>query len=1064
MSSKLPNEAPQIKKKFFSPRSSLEFDPKAIYYKLHLDNFKGEKNQGTSSQNTKCSSLIGPKSYSNDKSKKTFEANQALRSSAVALRLSKTKEEKAKESKMKFGERKLFSNGSLKASEAKTGGDGHLKRQLEEKRQKRKEEIKNEQGKRPKMTQVAIKESNKRLNQAKKKESVLGAKEVKGSALKTRDQGNQEENKKEMVLSHSNGALGDKRRERKSPHMSFSQTHLLGQSRTVDSSKEEKSVFQQEKNVSQQKESDQRKLSKNQSQFKTSKQIETEANSNPNHPGTLKGTQRKSGIGSQLTERKRNTQNRVSGLSKSDCNVKTGIQSRSLASLKSFDSTILPANEKEALNLKLEKIFKFYANFGDRFNTSKLKLKNFHLMMSDSMVLDEERLPKSRLDLLFFVEDKQKTGLSFEEFISLLVVLSRAKYPEYKQSDALVFLLSSHFLPLYEIIMGETVAGNDENLFREPIHEGVFEVIRDSFGRLFTLYQFFFKYEFETETETKSEKNKKASLTAFLFFTKEFGICPGCMTKREVISLWDFCLKQPESQTIEIKKQMFPKNQSDSGLLFKFSMFLSALARISTFLKSENELTPSEKILKLLDKMEESPGNQRLIAEEGGTLNTNKRLSRHQSVDGRCTTLKSESHSRNKKESPSVVVSSFLPRKNEETVSPTLSKSSNRLSSPGSAAPVFQSQAIDEKIQDVIIYKQLNEIFNAFHNDLFTIFVSYCSLGEALNTTSMKSSKFIKLLRDSGLLSSSEDFSNCDSHRLEEYKNKRKTSSFSTFSKKKVSSSQPETPSTKVTKPDKFSLCIFNEKSPLDSPKAEKGLSQEDCEAIFNKIISEKHKSQKASRTLTPDRRVPSPKICQPTYLSKNKEKGSTSSKKLEWNEFLKAIELVSQRILPDSPLASAVRFVVQEKFLKIPMSEQDINRTIGVSHLKQMAVVLQEEKVVKLLKVLQKEMKVIFKVYADTKGNMNINGFLSFCTDFSIFPKILSKMKVSRIFYSLSSLWSELKEGKEKSVAIEQTETELIGLHLFIECIGLLGTFVPNPKGIQCSSHQKVPIPFNSF
>jgi hypothetical protein len=82
----------------------------------------------------------------------------------------------------------------------------------------------------------------------------------------------------------------------------------------------------------------------------------------------------------------------VTSISSSANKKPMGFESRRVE-VKTNYYSYLNQNEKKALSQKLEKFFIFYASFGDRLNISKLKLKNFLLMMSDAKILDEDEMP-----------------------------------------------------------------------------------------------------------------------------------------------------------------------------------------------------------------------------------------------------------------------------------------------------------------------------------------------------------------------------------------------------------------------------------------------------------------------------------------------------------------------------------------------------------------------------------------------------------------------------------------------------------------------------------------------
>ena len=60
---------------------------------------------------------------------------------------------------------------------------------------------------------------------------------------------------------------------------------------------------------------------------------------------------------------------------------------------------------------------------------------------------------------------------------------------------------------------------------------------------------------------------------------------------------------------------------------------------------------------------------------------------------------------------------------------------------------------------------------------------------------------------------------------------------------------------------------------------------------------------------------------------------------------------------------------------------------------------ILKDDEMVDLLSVVHKSMLPYYNYYANHKGLMTFDGFSKFCTDFAIFPDILSKSKILKFF-----------------------------------------------------------------
>lgn len=148
------------------------------------------------------------------------------------------------------------------------------------------------------------------------------------------------------------------------------------------------------------------------------------------------------------------------------------------------------------LKHKLRTLFTFYASFGDRINVDFLKSNNFHKMMVDAKLRDNQLLTQNRLDLMFIKENKHKLNMEFDTFLNLLAKIADMKYSNADSSaEALSLLLQNHFLPLYDNIINETDLGEDEIKFKEEIDEGTLMLVKNIQSILQKIYLAYFPWE-----------------------------------------------------------------------------------------------------------------------------------------------------------------------------------------------------------------------------------------------------------------------------------------------------------------------------------------------------------------------------------------------------------------------------------------------------------------------------------------------------------------------------------------------------------------------------------------
>ena len=83
------------------------------------------------------------------------------------------------------------------------------------------------------------------------------------------------------------------------------------------------------------------------------------------------------------------------------------------------------------------------------------------------------------------------------------------------------------------------------------------------------------------------------------------------------------------------------------------------------------------------------------------------------------------------------------------------------------------------------------------------------------------------------------------------------------------------------------------------------------------------------------------------------------------------------------------------------------------------------------------------YTFYADQKTYlMNFDGFSKFCTDFEIFPDILSKPKIMRFFKTLSGFFEttskQILGNDERKSDASSIRRDVIDEHLFVEALAL--------------------------
>ena len=104
----------------------------------------------------------------------------------------------------------------------------------------------------------------------------------------------------------------------------------------------------------------------------------------------------------------------------------------------------------------------------------------------------------------------------------------------------------------------------------------------------------------------------------------------------------------------------------------------------------------------------------------------------------------------------------------------------------------------------------------------------------------------------------------------------------------------------------------------------------------------------------------------------------------------------------------------------------------------------LESEDMVEFLTVLHKSIIKFYQQYADSRSMMTFEAYLKFCVDFCIFPDLVTKPMLYRIFHTLS----HINEMQLPDASMSQTTSfmaekksslkDFLDEHLFVESLAL--------------------------
>lgn len=116
-------------------------------------------------------------------------------------------------------------------------------------------------------------------------------------------------------------------------------------------------------------------------------------------------------------------------------------------------------------------------------------------------------------------------------------------------------------------------------------------------------------------------------------------------------------------------------------------------------------------------------------------------------------------------------------------------------------------------------------------------------------------------------------------------------------------------------------------------------------------------------------------------------------------------MELIAARLYPEDSLENAIETIVVENFLKLLSVTDYEKKVVGLHQIAKVKEILSDEHNVRMMGIVIDNIEVYFDHYSDTKNHMNFESFVRFFKDFEIFPRFVSKGKLSNYFYTLASL-----------------------------------------------------------
>ena len=148
----------------------------------------------------------------------------------------------------------------------------------------------------------------------------------------------------------------------------------------------------------------------------------------------------------------------------------------------------------------------------------------------------------------------------------------------------------------------------------------------------------------------------------------------------------------------------------------------------------------------------------------------------------------------------------------------------------------------------------------------------------------------------------------------------------------------------------------------------------------------------------------------------------------MEFETFLKALELIAVKIYPDLEPPAGLRLLIEAKLLPLTEKREIQTNSYGMHHITLLKEILGDEEVVSILGILHENIQSYYNHYSDSKGLMNFKQFLEFYKNFEIFPHLISHSKLAKYFFALASLRVNILLNKYRTLKIHLSpENEII-------------------------------------
>ena len=601
---------------------------------------------------------------------------------------------------------------------------------------------------------------------------------------------------------------------------------------------------------------------------------------------------------------------------------------------------------------KIQEIFEYYCQYGERLNSKILKSHKFIKLFRESGLMDK-KLDTTRLEIIYKSINKNNQ-MNLEQFLNSLLKVASYKYNLTDKKDikkATQKIIYDYFFPLYYSITNNNSTTNDLSFysinpdfnltfankkFENIIYTNLFkEILIQVVPVLFDIYKTFFTDETSISDDLNYIKN--TSLKNYFTLIKNLEIIPQLLSKSICYKLYKYETTNPNSDESIKNNQNFyfeicqkidflsmntfeRSNKNIFGKFFIFFKFLRVLIKMSqiTFERifesnkstnqkiddeeNINKMKPEEMFILFLQKIEQSDGFSNFTKINNVTHNYKTITIIPPNFTAKFELINFEKEEKEK-----------------------------------------ENQDQLEKEEKIDIYKKLDSyepkyidyINEMYGKDLLNLYKAIVSFGDQFNFQYMKSKAFLKFMIDSNLV-------------------KDKNHSF--------------------------------------------GLKLNDIDIFFIKMCLLMKNNEK--------------ELDISHYNKNNNITVNVSYGEIDFPTFIISIEILARILLNNLSVKQAIDTLIGEYILN---NKEIYNNKINdveekIDNLKEHQ---NNQDMIEILQLIHKAFYPLFIYYTkENEGLMSINNFMKFAKDFEIFPYLLGKAKLNSFFNGISQYSMYSKKG----------------------------------------------------